>query len=136
MQILGISHITFVVKDLARAAEFFCRGLGATEVYDSMARNFSHTREKFFVLGGVWFAAMEGRPASEESYQHLALQVAAEEIPEFERRLRAIGVVIAPSRTRVTGEGVSLYFYDFDGHLFELHSGSLAERLTAYAATR
>jgi hypothetical protein len=28
---------------------------------------------------------------------------------------------------------ISLYFYDDDNHLFELHTGTLAERLERYA---
>jgi fosfomycin resistance protein FosX len=38
-----------------------------------------------------------------------------------------------PPRGRVAGEGRSLYFYDDDNHLFELHTGTLAERLERYA---
>ena len=30
-------------------------------------------------------------------------------------------------------ERQSLYFHDFDNHLFELHAGTLDERLAAYA---
>ncbi len=136
MQIEGISHVTFVVKSLARAAEFFCQGLGATEVYDSGGQNFSLSREKFFLVGGVWVAAMEGIPPAARSYQHLAFKVAPEDLPKFEARLRAIGVEISPPRPRVQGEGLSLYFHDFDNHLFELHTGTLTERLNTYAAPR
>ncbi|MFZ5563799.1 MAG: hypothetical protein ACOZBW_07070 [Thermodesulfobacteriota bacterium] len=32
------------------------------------------------------------------------------------------------------GEGDSLYFYDFDNQLIELHTGTLNERLNAYAS--
>jgi len=32
------------------------------------------------------------------------------------------------------GEGRSIYFYDHDNHLFELHTGNLEERLARYAA--
>jgi len=31
---------------------------------------------------------------------------------------------------------MSLYFHDFDNHHFELHTGTLTERLQTYAATR
>ena len=35
-------------------------------------------------------------------------------------------------RPRLSGEGQSLYSYDFDNHLFELHTGSHKTRLDAY----
>ena len=131
MGIEGISHITFIVGDLDRTARLLCEGLGAEEVYDSAGRNFSLSREKFFTLGGVWLAAMEGKPV-ERSYRHVAFKVAEEELPSLEARLRSLGVEIKASRPRVEGEGVSLYFYDFDNNLFELHSGTLEQRLERY----
>jgi hypothetical protein len=33
----------------------------------------------------------------------------------------------------VEGEGMSLYFYDYDNNLFELHTGTLEQRLARYA---
>lgn len=129
----GLSHITFVVRDLERMAELLCTGLGAQEVYDSSARNYSLSREKFFLLGGVWLAAMEGEPPAERSYQHVAFAVDEADLPTCEARLRALGVEIRPPRTRVEDEGASLYFHDFDNHLFELHAGTLEQRLAAYS---
>ena len=35
-------------------------------------------------------------------------------------------------RDRVEGEGRSIYFYDHDNHLFELHTGTLEMRLESY----
>ena len=129
----GISHITFVVRDLDRMAAFLCEGLGAQEVYDSAGRNYSLSREKFFLLGGVWLAAMEGAPPAERSYQHVAFQVAEPELELYRQRLEALGAEVRPPRARVEGEGQSLYVYDFDNHLFELHTGTLAQRLARYA---
>jgi catechol 2,3-dioxygenase-like lactoylglutathione lyase family enzyme len=132
VSIEGISHVTFIVRDLQRMAQLLCEGLGAQEVYDSIGRNFSISREKFFVLGGVWIAAMQGSAPAERSYQHLAFKVAEDEIADYEHRLRRLGVEIKPARPRVEGEGISLYFYDFDNHLFELHTGTLSQRLERY----
>jgi fosfomycin resistance protein FosX len=132
MSICGISHLTFVVRDLARTARLLVEGLGATEVYDSGDRPHSLSREKFFVLGGVWIAAMEGEPPAERSYRHVAFRVEAGDLPACRARLEALGVEIRPSRPRIAGEGESLYFYDFDHHLFELHTGTLDARLSAY----
>jgi catechol 2,3-dioxygenase-like lactoylglutathione lyase family enzyme len=129
----GISHITFVVRDLDRMAAFLCEGLGAQEVYDSAGRNYSLSREKFFLLGGVWLAAMEGVPPAERSYQHVAFQVTESELVLYRQRLEALGAEVRPPRARVQGEGRSLYVYDFDNHLFELHTGTLAQRLARYA---
>ena len=132
----GLSHITFIVRDLDRMAEFMCAGLGAREVYDSSAHNYSLSREKFFLLGGVWLAAMEGEPPAERSYQHVALAVDEVDLPAYEARLRALGVEVKRPRPRVDGEGASLYFYDFDNHLFELHTGTLEQRLARYSSGR
>ena len=134
MQVQGISHITFIVRDLELMVKFLCDGLGATEVYDSGAKSHSLSREKFFLLGGVWIAAMVGEPPSERSYRHVAFKVAEKDLASFENRLRAIGVEVKEPRPRVPGEGSSVYFYDFENHLFELHTGSLDERLKRYAA--
>ena len=132
MPIQGISHVTFVVRDLERASRLFCEGLGAREVYDSNGHNFSISREKFFVLGGVWIAVMEGEPPADRTYRHLAFKVNEDDLPEFEKRLLILGAEVKPPRPRVEGEGRSLYFYDFDNHLFELHTGTLEQRLERY----
>ncbi|HEY8099832.1 MAG TPA: FosX/FosE/FosI family fosfomycin resistance hydrolase [Burkholderiaceae bacterium] len=132
MTIRGVSHLTFIVRDLDRTAKLLSIGLGAKEVYDSKAKNFSLAREKFFLLGGVWLAFMEGEP-TERSYRHVAFDVSEEDLPSFEGRLRELGVEIEAPRPRVEGVGLSLYFYDFDNNLFELHTGTLEQRLTRYS---
>nr|WP_281174008.1 hypothetical protein [Andreprevotia chitinilytica] len=90
--------------------------------------------QKFFLLGGVWLAAMEGEPPVERTYRHLAFKVEENELSEFQSRLQALGVEVKTPRPRVEGEGLSLYFYDFDNHLFELHTGTLEQRLARYAS--
>jgi catechol 2,3-dioxygenase-like lactoylglutathione lyase family enzyme len=132
MTIRGISHLTFIVRDLERASALFCQALGAVEVYDSGDRQFSLSREKFFLLGGVWLALMQGEPLG-RSYRHVAFAVDEDELAIYESRLIAAGVEVKPPRPRVEGEGRSLYFYDFDNNLFELHTGTLHERLERYA---
>lgn len=131
MAISGISHITFLATDLERTARLLCEGLGANEVYDSSRKNFSISREKFFTLGGVWIAVMEGKPV-DRSYRHVAFKVDEADLPALEGRLRSLGADIQPSRPRVEGEGQSLYFHDYDNNLFELHTGTLDERLERY----
>ena len=131
--IQGISHLTFIVSDLARAAMFFRCIFDAEELYDSKDEMFSLSREMFFRVGGQWIALMEGVTLSEPSYNHVAFKIADEDFESYAERIRAMGVEIRPPRPRVKGEGRSLYFYDFDNHLFELRTGTLEERLQRYA---
>ena len=128
----GISHLTFVVKDLERATVFFTSVFDAEEVYASGDKTFSLAREKFFTLGDLWIAILEGDPASERSYNHVAFKINEDEFDIYKSRIIKLGLDIKPPRSRVEGEGRSLYFYDFDNHLFELHTGTLGERLAAY----
>lgn len=134
MAVSGLSHLTFVVRDLDRTTRLFVEGLGAQEVYASGADSRSLSPEKFFLLGGIWIATMQGEPLPARSYRHVAFAVTAAELPGYRVRLEALGVEFGPSRPRIEGEGESLYFHDFDNHLFELHAGTLEARLQAYRA--
>jgi catechol 2,3-dioxygenase-like lactoylglutathione lyase family enzyme len=129
----GLSHITFIVKDLERMKLLLVGALGGKEVYDSGDKSFSISREKFFEVGGVWIAVMEGEPLSEKTYNHVAFKVPADDLPRYRAAIEKLGLPIREPRPRVEGEGLSLYFYDFDNHLFELHTATLAERLNTYA---
>jgi catechol 2,3-dioxygenase-like lactoylglutathione lyase family enzyme len=129
----GISHLTFIVKDLECASRFFRYIFDAEEIYSSGDIKFSLTKEKFFLIGGQWIAIMEGDSLSDRTYNHVAFKIREEEFEIYESRVQTLGVDFKPPRTRVEGEGRSLYFYDFDNHLFELHTGTLSERLARYA---
>ena len=132
----GISHITLLVKDLSRAAALFVNALDARAVYSSGDSTFSVSREMFFLIGGVWLCLMEGEPPKERGYAHVAFHVSADELDGYRARLQAMGAEIVPSRPRTGAEAQSVYFYDFDNHLFELHTGTLEERLKGYEANR
>lgn len=129
----GISHLTFIVKDLERATEFFTSIFDAKTIYTSGDKIFSLTSEKFFLINDLWICIMEGDSLSDRTYNHVAFKISDDEFDAYESRIRALGVDIKPPRPRISGEGRSLYFYDFDNHLFELHTGSLSERLARYS---
>ncbi len=130
----SISHITIIVKDVKRTAKFFRAIFSAKEIYDSSEMNFSNSYEKFFIIGGTWIVAMEGEPLSERSYNHIAFKVPEAEFDEYVLKVKQLGVEIKAGRNRTEGESRSIYFYDYDNHLFELHTGTLAERLTLYTS--
>lgn len=130
-KINGISHITLICRDLDKSAELFRTLFEAVEVYSSDKMNFSISKEKFFLIGDLWIALMEGPPL-ERTYNHIAFQVKDEDLPSFEAKIKALGLEILPGRPRNPQEGQSLYFYDYDNHLFELHTGDLSTRLKYY----
>ncbi|HWR19500.1 MAG TPA: FosX/FosE/FosI family fosfomycin resistance hydrolase [Clostridia bacterium] len=130
--IKGISHLTFIVHDLEKATLFFEKIFAAEVVYDSGAQLFSVSKERYFRIGELWIAAMEGEALPAKTYNHIAFQIAECDFEEYEKRIKDLGLERRTPRGRVEGEGRSLYFYDYDNHLFELHTGTLGERLTAY----
>ena len=128
----GISHITFVVKNLDAASDFLRTIFDAKEVYSSEEKQFSLSREKFFLVNDIWICMMEGESLSERTYNHIAFSTDESEFENYVSKIQAAGVEIKPARPRVEGEGRSIYFYDFDNHLFELYTGTLEERLKRY----
>ena len=128
----GISHITFIVKDLKLATTFFKEIFDAEEVYASGDATFSVSKEKFFIVGNQWIAVMEGESLPTRTYNHVAFKISEADFETYQERIRKLGRDFKPPRPRVDGEGRSLYFYDFDNHLFELHTGTLSQRLDRY----
>lgn len=127
----GISHMTFIVKDLEKATRFFKGVFKAKEVYSSGDDKFSISREKFFLIEDIWIAIMEGEEL-ERSYNHIAFKIDEKDYDMYLNRIDKLGLEVRSGRDRVEGEGNSIYFYDYDNHLFELHTGTLEERLNTY----
>ncbi len=129
----AISHITLIVKDINKTANLLKLIFHAEEVYSSGQKNFSLSPEKYFLIKNQWFVIMEGESLQQRTYDHIAFSVSEEEFSMYESRVKKLGLEIKPARNRIEGEGKSLYFYDYDNHLFEIHSGSLSERLYHYS---
>lgn len=108
--------------------------LKAKCVYDSGEHTFSLSEERFFLVGHVWIATMKGDALPERSYNHIAFKIEESEFDERLTAIQALGLDVKPPRPRVDGEGRSIYFYDADNHLLELHTGTLQQRLQSYAA--
>jgi fosfomycin resistance protein FosX len=142
----GLSHMTFVVSDLDRMEVLLTRVLEARKVYDSGDETFSVSRERFFLVGGdaddayapapIWIATMEGEPLPSRTYNHVAFKIEETDYERCFMNVRSLGLDVKEGRSRVAGEGRSIYFHDHDNHLFELHTGTLSERLARYARRR
>lgn len=134
----GLSHMTFIVQDLDRMEEILTAVLGARKVYDSGDDTFSLSRERFFLVGDddLWIATMEGEALPERTYNHVAFKIDDDDYDASLEKIAALGLDVKENRPRVEGEGRSIYFYDDDNHMFELHTGTLDERLKRYAKGR
>ncbi len=134
-KIKGISHITLICRDVNRTAVLFKELFEAVEIYSSQEKNFSVSYEKFFLVGELWIALMEGESLG-RSYNHIAFCIEETDLDFFACKIQALGLEVLPSRPRDKLEGKSIYFYDYDNHLFELHTGDLQTRLTYYQASK
>ena len=76
---------------------------------------------------------MEGKSLPSRTYNHVAFKVSDAQLAAARIAAAKLGLNTRPPRPRVDGEGQSLYFHDHDNHLFELHTGTLDERLARYA---
>lgn len=124
--------MTFIVKDLDKSAKMFRSLFEAEEVYSSDKKNFSISREKFFLIGKLWVALMEGDSLKEKTYNHIAFKVSKESLPTYLDKIEEFGLEIKDGRSRIKEESESVYFYDYYNHLFELHTGTLRKRLKRY----
>jgi catechol 2,3-dioxygenase-like lactoylglutathione lyase family enzyme len=139
----GLSHVTFVVSDLDRMEDLLTKVLDAKKVYDSGDDTFSLSKERFFVVGEVvgdrdapapiWVATMQGDSLPSRTYNHVAFSIDEKDYEARLQTIKALGLEVREGRSRVAGEGRSIYFHDHDNHLFELHTGTLGERLKRYA---
>lgn len=129
---MQISHITFIVHDIERTTVMLQQLFDAKVIYDSGKNTFSLSQERFFDIDGLWLVIMQGESLKETTYNHIAFKIDKKEYDEYKNRIKTLGLTLREGRSRIEGEGRSLYFYDYDNHLFELHTGTLSERLKSY----
>ena len=129
-----ISHITFTVQNLERSSNLLKVVFNAVEIYSSDSKQFSIYPEKFFLIDDLWIVLMESNDHDlPKSYNHIAFKINESDIESYLQRIKKVGLQVEKDRSRISGEGKSIYFYDYDNHLFELHTGTLSERLDKYS---
>lgn len=126
-----LSHITLICKNIDKTGKFLQKIFGAVEYYATKKNVYSVSKERFFKIGKLWFVTMEGEPIA-KTYNHIAFQADLADFSKLRQELKKLGLKVLKGRKRKTEEGDSIYFYDYDNHLFELHSGDLKKRLAYY----
>ncbi|MBL4768965.1 MAG: VOC family protein [Rhodobacteraceae bacterium] len=130
--IKGLSHITLVVADLDEMQGFLETALDSRCVYHSDEAQSLLSETRFYQIGDVWIAIIKGDALPGRTYNHIAFKIDDADFETCQARLEAADIDLLPTRLRVEGQGRSLYFYGPGNHLFELHTGTLEQRLAGY----
>lgn len=129
MTIKSLNHLLFSVSDLEKSIEFY------KNVFDAKLLVKGRSTA-YFDLNGIWLALNEEKniPRNEIklSYTHIAFSIDETEFDVIHQKLVNLNVNILSGRDRDEKDKKSIYFTDLDGHKFELHSGTIQDRLDYY----
>lgn len=129
---MTLNHLTLIVKNLERSSQILIKVLQARMLYRTTSRKHSLYHEIYFDVQGTTMVLMEGEEEIPRTYNHIAFSVEESAMDDHLVEIKKLGLEFRESRHREVWEGRSIYFYDDDRHLFELHSGDLMKRLAHY----
>lgn len=128
----GLNHFCFSVSDLEKSIEFYRLAFDAKLLVKGRSL-------AYFDLNGLWIALNQEdveRNTEPRTYTHIAFTIGKADWDEWLDKLARAGAQILPGRSRDQRDGKSVYFLDPDGHMFEFHTGTLADRLAYYKADK
>jgi len=119
----SLHHIALVVRDPARSAEIFRTLLDAVVIPPDAERR--GPPETQVHLAGLCLVLVQGEGKPTRTDEHIAFAVEDRCLSDMEAKLAVLG--LQSERARAGTSGRSLYFVDYDNHLFELNAGPRLE---------
>jgi len=117
----SISHIALIVKDPAKTAALFHDLFSARVV--EREDDEGHL-ETFLRLGGIWIVLVGAPVQRARTGDHIAFHATPEILEATVAKLQAMGREFIRARSNR-----SLYFFDYDDHVFELDAEDLDQEL-------
>ena len=124
----GIHHIALNVKDMERATDFYSDILGFKEV--TRTSNLTGLKHVELDAGNVFLALFESpdldfenaqKTMTDDGYLHFAFGADKDQFSTIVQTLKDHGVRF-DGEPRNHGGGDSVYVYDPDGHVIEIHA--------------
>jgi len=117
----SISHIALVVRDPAKTAALFHDLFGTRAV---QRKDDEGHLETFLKLGGTWIALVAAPVQRARTGDHVAFRATPEIIEATAAKLQSMGREFIRARS-----DSSLYFFDYDDHVFELDAADIDKEL-------
>lgn len=113
----AISHVALVVADPVRTARLFETLFEARTVRRRDAEGHDET---FVNVGNTWFMLAKGAVERQRTGDHIAFRATKAELMATVEKLEAMNLEFILARS-----DTSLYFFDYDNHVFELDTTDL-----------
>jgi fosfomycin resistance protein FosX len=117
----AIGHVALTVRDPARTAALFAKLFDAKIVQRLDAEGHHET---FVRLGETWFVLVQAEVERSRTGDHIAFHVTQDTVDSIAEKLEAMDMEFIRARSNT-----SLYFFDYDNHVFELDTVNMDDEL-------
>jgi len=117
----SISHVALVVSDPERTALLFETLFSAKAV---LRVDEDGHDETFINLGNTWFVLVKAAVERQRTGDHVAFHVTKTDLLATAEKLKAMNLEFILARS-----DSSLYFFDYDNHVFELDTTDVGSEL-------
>jgi len=117
-----IGHVALVVRDASRTAALFEKLFSAKIVRRTDMEGHD---ESFVRLGRTWFVLVQADVERPRTGDHIAFHVTKATLQSTAEKLKQMNMEFQLARSNS-----SLYFFDYDNHVFELDTMDLESDLT------